>query len=201
MGNMKTVLSKAILAGVFINIAATIYLSIPNKIAGALMFTFGLFAVLVTQSNLYTGMAGYYPMKSLSTLITALCGNIIGCFGYSWCYSLTANNTTLQPLAYSLCESKFNNTFISILVSSMLCGALMFLAVDTFKKNSNIIGAIVVVLCVSGFILSGFEHSIANISYIALAEYPMDLDVFFKFILMVVGNFFGAMMTRLIVEN
>ena len=198
---IKTILPKAILAGIFINIAATIYLSIPNKVVGALMFTFGLFAVLVTQSNLYTGMAGYYPIKSASTIITALCGNAIGCFIYSGCYSFTASHLNIQPLAYNLCANKLENTLISMLTSSILCGALMFLAVDTFKKSKDIIGAIVVVLCVSGFILAGFEHSIANISYLALAHYPINLDVCFKVIVMAIGNFIGAFATRFVVTH
>lgn len=201
MDKIKTVLPKAILAGMFINIAATIYLSIPNKIIGSLMFTFGLFAVLVTQSNLYTGMAGYYPIKPISTIGLALCGNFLGCLIYSSCYSLTACSLNIQPLAYTLCENKFANEPISILISSAFCGALMFLAVDTFKKNKDIIGVIVVILCVSGFILAGFEHSIANISYVALGQYLISIDVCFKLILMVAGNFIGAVITRLFVEN
>lgn len=202
MYTIKTILPKAILAGVFINIAATIYLSIPNKIIGSLMFAFGLFAVLVTQSNLYTGMAGYYnyPFKPASHLIVALFGNAIGCFAYSLCYSLTASSTNIQPLAYALCENKFGNTLISIFISSIYCGTLMFLAVDTFKKNKDIIGIMVVILCVSGFIITGFEHSIANISYIALAQYPITVDVIFKVILMAFGNFIGAIIARFIID-
>ena len=77
----------------------------------------------------------------------------------------------------------------------------MFLAVDTFKKNKDIIGVVVVILCVSGFILAGFEHSIANISYIGLAQYPINIDVCFKLILMVIGNLMGAVATRMFTEN
>lgn len=199
MYTIKSILPKAILAGIFINIAATIYLSIPNKIVGSLMFTFGLFAVLVTKSNLYTGMAGYYnyPFKPASHLIIAFAGNAIGCFAYSICYSMTAASADIQTLAYNLCDNKFGNTAISILISSIYCGALMFLAVDTFKKkHEDIIGIVVVVLCVSGFIIAGFEHSIANISYLALAQYPISLDVIFKLILMALGNFVGAIGLR-----
>lgn len=201
MERLTSILPKAILAGIFINIAVTIYLSIPNKIIGSLMFTFGLFAVLVTQSKLYTGMAGYYPVKPISNILLALMGNIIGCCLYSGVYSLTLGYTNIQPLAYSLCEIKFSAEPISIFAASILCGVLMFIAVDTFKKNKNIIGVIVVILCVSGFILAGFEHSIANISYIALAQYPMSIDVCFNLILMVAGNFIGAVITRLITDN
>jgi formate/nitrite transporter FocA (FNT family) len=201
MNKIKTVLPKAILAGMFINIAATIYLSIPNKIIGSLMFTFGLFAVLVTQSNLYTGMAGYFPNRSALEIIIAFVGNTIGCLIYSLSYSFTASSANVQPLAYTLCENKFANSSISILISSIFCGALTFIAVDTFKKNKDIIGVVVVILCVSGFILAGFEHSIANISYIALAKYPISLGVCFKVMLMAIGNFIGAVIVRKLAKS
>lgn len=191
-------IKKSIMAGIFINIAATIYLSVPNKIVGSLLFTFGLFAVLVTNSNLYTGVVGYANKNSAIHLLLILFGNITGCLIYSTLYSLTSNYNIIQPIAKNLCETKFNISPLSIFVSSIFCGVLMFIAVDTFKQNKNVIGVIVVILCVSGFILAGFEHSIANISYIALSQ-RFNTDVFFKIILMIVGNGIGSVLTRLLI--
>ena len=99
MEKWKPFLSKAILAGIFINIAATIYLSTPDKVVGSVLFTFGLFAVLVTQSNLYTGMAGYFPIKPIKDIAVALIGNIVGCVLYSVCYSFVASSQKLRPIA------------------------------------------------------------------------------------------------------
>ena len=193
-------IKKSIMAGIFINIAATIYLSVPNKIIGSLLFTFGLFAVLVTNSNLYTGVVGYANKKSAIDLLLILFGNITGCFIYSTLYSLTSNYNIIHPIARTLCETKFNTSALSILVSSIFCGVLMFIAVNTFKQNRNIIGVIVVILCVSGFILAGFDHSIANISYIALSK-QLNIDVFFKVIIMIIGNGIGSVLTRLLISN
>ena len=201
MEKIKIFLSKSILAGIYINMAATIYLSVSNKVIGSILFTFGLFAVLVTQSNLYTGMAGYYPIKPIKDIILALIGNIIGCILYSVCYSFVDNCKNIKPLAYSVCDTKLSAPLISTFFASVFCGMLMFIAVDTFNKNKNIIGVIVVILCVSGFILAGFEHSIANISYIGLAQYHITLDVCLKILIMITGNFIGSVLVRLLIEN
>ena len=57
--NMAETLKKAIAAGFMIGIGAVIYISCENKIAGALLFTVGLFAVCAFGMNLFTGKIGY----------------------------------------------------------------------------------------------------------------------------------------------
>lgn len=195
-----TLLYKAVLAGIFINIAATIFLMVENKVVGALLFTFGLFSVLVTQSNLYTGMAGYFPQRKWWELLIVFVGNGIGCVAYSFGYSLTGSHQAIYERVYNLCTNKFSAGWLGIFVMSMCCGALMFLAVDTFKKNRDVVGVIVVILSVSGFILAGFEHSIANMAYLALAQYPLSVEVIGKLLLMGVGNLIGAVLLRKMME-
>ena len=46
-----------ILAGISIAIGGTVFLSLDNKVLGALFFTVGLFAVCTFGFNLYTGKA------------------------------------------------------------------------------------------------------------------------------------------------
>lgn len=191
---------KAVLAGIFINIAATIFLSVENKVVGALLFTFGLFGVLVTKSNLYTGMAGYFPERKWWELIVVFIGNGMGCAVYSLGYSLTTSHEKIYDRVYQLCEAKFSAGIAGIFVMSICCGALMFLAVDSFRKNRDIVGVVVVILSVSGFILAGFEHSIANMAYLALAKYPLSMCVILKLLLMGVGNLVGAVALRKMIE-
>ena len=48
-----------------------------------------------------------------------------------------------------------------------MCGVLMYTAVVVWKETSNVFSnALITVLCVSVFILSGFEHCIANMVYL-----------------------------------
>ena len=54
MNRIKTFV-YAILAGVSIAIGGTVFLSVENKMIGALLFTVGLFTVCTFGFNLFTG--------------------------------------------------------------------------------------------------------------------------------------------------
>ena len=65
---------------------------------------------------------------------------------------------------------KLNDSYISMLILSVFCGMLMFLGVDLFKTIENYIGKVLsVTFVVMIFILSGFEHCIADMFYFNLA--------------------------------
>lgn len=50
---------KSILAGIMIGISSTVYLSVNNKIIGALLFSIGLFMICSFKMYLFTGKVGY----------------------------------------------------------------------------------------------------------------------------------------------
>ena len=68
----------AVLAGAAIGIGGIVFLSLENKIVGALMFTAGLYSICVHGLNLFTGKVGYAveQPKSIS-LIWSLSGWVI----------------------------------------------------------------------------------------------------------------------------
>ena len=49
----------AVLAGICIGIGGTVFLSCESKIAGAVFFCVGLFAICTFGFNLFTGKVGY----------------------------------------------------------------------------------------------------------------------------------------------
>ena len=53
----------SILAGIAINIGCVIFLSIENKVIGAVLFAVGLLTVLAFGLNLFTGKAPYLCKK------------------------------------------------------------------------------------------------------------------------------------------
>ena len=76
---MAETLKKAIAAGFMIGIGAVIYISCENKIAGALLFTVGLFAVCAFGMNLFTGKIGYViSNKNKPNCIVIWLGNFLG---------------------------------------------------------------------------------------------------------------------------
>ena len=58
----------AVLAGIAIGIGGIVYLSLENKVAGALLFTVGLYTICAHGLNLFTGKVGYLVQQELSVL-------------------------------------------------------------------------------------------------------------------------------------
>lgn len=96
---------------------------------------------------------------------------------------------TLNQAAQAIAQNKLSDNWASILFLSIGCGIMMYLAVKGYQDNPN---WLLVVLPVMVFILSGFEHSIANMFYFAMAgEYS--LKAFGYIGLMLVGNAIGSL--------
>ena len=95
-------LVKSILAGIMIGIGATTYLSLENKIVGSVLFSIGLFVILIKELNLYTGKVGYIFNNNLSYLkevIITLIGNFMGTFLVGSILKLTRISSIIAPEA------------------------------------------------------------------------------------------------------
>lgn len=180
---MKTNLIKSILAGIFIGIGCNIYLSCDNKYIGSLLFTIGLITILYFSFNLYTGKVGYIlnnNSKYIITLLIILLGNIIGAIFIGL---LFPNN-----LAIILCNNKLSLSYYNILIKSIMCGLLIYIAVDSYIKNKNIL---LTIFCIPTFILSGYEHSIADIVYFSMAR-MFNIQTILFLIIVILGNAIGS---------
>ena len=71
---------KSIGGGDLIGLGCTIYLSCPNKIVGAFLFSIGLLMICYYQLNLYTGKVGYvFTNRNIRwNIIPIYFGNFIG---------------------------------------------------------------------------------------------------------------------------
>ena len=159
---------KGIYAGIMIGIGGTIYLSMSSKVLGAIFFSIGLMMICIFNMNLYTGKIGY----------------IINNTRYAY----------LSETAREISMIKINDSIISILILAMFCGILMFLAVDNYKKNkSDFAKYLGIFMCVIVFILSGFEHCIANMFYFSLASLWSTKSLWY-ILIMIIGNSIGAIL-------
>lgn len=185
---------SAVAAGIGIAIGGTVYMSLDNKIAGALLFTAGLYAIVLNGLHLYTGKIGYLVNEKnkgsygVLLLLTWL-GNLAGtCLAAA---ALTATRVSgLSETAAGLCETKLGDTPVSVFFLAVFCGILMYVAVDGFKEKGN---PLILFLCVSVFILSGFEHCVANMFYFAMAGAWSAKTVLYLLI-MTLGNSLGGML-------
>lgn len=163
------ILILAILAGAAIGIGGCVYLSLENKVAGALMFTVGLYTICIHGLNLYTGKIGYVvnqPVSYCLDLLVIWLGNLLGTFLAA--YAMQATRIfAVSEKAKTMCEVKVNDSLFSLFVLGIFCGFLMFVAVDGYKSTKN---PVILFMGVATFILCGFEHCIADMFYFSVAH-------------------------------
>lgn len=175
---------KAILAGICISIGCNVYLACDNRYIGAILFATGLMTILLFELNLYTGKVGYIVDNKpdfIKVVGIILAGNITGCICTGLCFP--------SELATVLCENKLQIPLIDVFYKSIMCGLLMFIAVDAYKTHKTFVPAI---FCVATFILSGYEHSIADIAYFVMGR-AIKLESLIFILLVIIGNAIGGM--------
>ncbi|PWL40762.1 MAG: formate/nitrite transporter [Clostridiaceae bacterium] len=187
----KMVLSYSILAGCMIGLAGVVNLSVDNKFIGAFLFSFGLITILAQGLFLYTGKIGTINLSCEWVLLPIIIlGNFIGTNIIAWGVRFTRFGEILNQNAQIIAQNKLADSWFSILLLSIGCGIMMYLAVKGWLENSD--SWLIVILPVMIFILSGFEHSIANMFYFAMAgEYS--LKAFGYIFIMLIGNAIGSL--------
>ena len=194
------ILIKSILAGIMIGIGGTIYLSLDNKIVGSILFAIGLFIIVVYSFNLYTGKIGYlinnFNKKYISELIITLIGNFIGTYLVAFAI-LNSRINNISEKARILSDIKLNDSVISILILSIFCGILMYIAVNSYKTSKDVFGRYIpIFMCVIVFILCGFEHCVANMFYFSVVRSWSFKTILYTFI-MILGNSIGSILIAL----
>ena len=169
---------NAILAGLFIGIAGTVCMAVPNAVMGAFLFGFGLLTIVSYGFKLYTGAVGYLAIQGknapryLLELLIIWLGNLAGCFTVGFLVRQTRSFPGFAERVANVCAAKAGDSFVSWLILSFFCGILMYVAVETFKRKEELSATVrvpVLFLCVAIFILSGYEHCIANMYYFSAA--------------------------------
>ena len=198
---METI-KKSIAAGAAIGIGSTIYLSVENKIVGALLFSLGLFLVCSFGMFLFTGKIGYViSNKNKPNCAVIWLGNFIG--SAIVCAAVRFASPKLHETAAKMVEAKLDKSLIAIAILAFFCGVLMYVAVENFRSNPNTVSGITgIVLCVSVFILSGFEQSIADMGYMVYSISSIkQVPSYLLFLLVVsVANGLGALAIRFLTE-
>ena len=192
-------LIKSIFAGIMIGIAGTVYLRVDNNIVGSFLFSIGLLVICMYGMNLYTGKIGYIFINSFNyiyELLITIAGNFIGTFLVAKLVLLTRFKD-VSDKALEIVNLKLNDNLLSIFILSILCGVLMYIAVNNYKKINNEIGKYsCIFMCVMVFILCGFEHSVANMYYISVANL-LSLKSLLYILIMILGNSVGSILIAL----
>ncbi len=180
------------LAGVMISIGCAVYLACQNKYVGAIMFSVALLTICYKGYNLYTGRIGFivnsHSKDDFQGLLLGLLGNTLATMAFGALLGLAL--PSLKETAIIVVGAKLTQTFVSALIRATFCGILMYIAVSLYREKKTIVG---IVFCIPVFILSGFEHSIADMGYFAVAG-EWSIKGFGYIWTIILGNSIGAML-------
>ena len=215
-----------ILAGAAIAFGGILYLAartlIPSdfivspNLIGALLFPVGLLLVCYFKFNLYTGKIGIafrnkkIDKKGLNVfewLAWILLGNAVGAIALGlviyllglifpeWSYFMLA-----QSVAQSRAMSFTFLGFFNMMLRSVFCGMLVYIAIYLFNNLPTEFGKVAgVVTAIAFFVYAGFQHCIANMFYLAAAGLWNAITLV-GLLLCILGNSAGALLLDLFVK-
>ncbi len=188
--------ADGIAAGLMITIGCAVYLACEVKYVGAIFFAVALLTICLKGYSLFTGKVGYLPEShskdDVEALLLGLLGNAVATCGAGFVLGLTMPG--LKSAAIAAYDAKLTQEWYQTLVRAIFCGVLMYVAVSTYKENKMLAG---IFFAVPAFILSGFEHSIADMGYFGISG-QVSAQAFSFIVIVLVGNAIGGVLLPLI---
>lgn len=185
---------KAVLASICILLGCIVNtqcIKAGNNLAGAILFALGLITVCTYGLDLYTGKIGYVRSnKNYIGMLKMLVVNLVA--GYILGYM--SRDVVATEVVKGITDAKLEQNMIKTIIASYFCGMVMFLAVDMYKKD-NTLG---IFFGIPAFILSGFEHCVANAIYFGMAG---NIACLMYLIINVVGNTVGSIITEVLINK
>ena len=191
----------AIGIGGLLNIVANTYLvpEIAAKIIGSLLFPIGLSLVCFLDLNLFTGKIGYLIDSDKSFILKLLfiyIGNIIGSLIFGgWAlvvFKGELHETVLAIASKKLFELSFR-PIIKVFGGSVLCGALVYIAVFSYKTFKQVYFKLIgIFLAIGLFVFLGFDHCIANMFYFTYSWSWKNPVAYLNIAIVTLGNSIGA---------
>lgn len=195
-----TTITNGIFAGIFIALGgfaaaagshAIDNFSIARLISG-MIFPVGLILTIFCGAELFTGnilicVAVFEKKIKLRSMLRnwtlVYIGNMIGAviigllIGYSG--MLDSNSGSLGGYVLKAATQKVNLEFTEVLIRGILCNILVCMAVwGSYSTNSTAGKFLTIHITILAFIVSGFEHSIANMYYLTVGVFAKAIPEF-----------------------
>ena len=168
--------------------AAWFYTDQPGtaKLLGSFTFATALILIVLLGSELFTGSnlvmgVGLYegtvsPGQAARLWITCWFGNLLGILLLALLFAGSGASRELMSSYLALTvPGKLNAAWYEFILKGALCNLCVCLGVLAGLKMKSESGKIIVIfLVIAAFILSGFEHSIANMAVFALYTLLVD---------------------------
>lgn len=186
---------KDILSGILISLGCYIYLKLGG-IAGAILFAFGIITIVGLNISLYTGIAGTDNkfIDKMEVLFMNIIGSIIGGI------LILLSDPNIHDTAYTLCINKMDTVWLMSFVKAILCGIIVDISVYLSKVKNSFIPLLIGIPL---FILSGFNHSIADTVYFVIGGLSegYTLKFLIYYVLCITGNYIGCNFRRIFIKE
>ena len=201
---MVNTLRSSIFAGIFIGTAGFGFLASGlqgqyGSLAGAVLFSLGLLAVVGYKLKLYTGTAGFIKKNEVGRLFLILLGNILGCLMLGLLARVSPMD--IQGAAQKVLELRLKTGALNCGLLGIGCGLLMTTAV-TFARQKHYLPLL---FAVPLFIICGFTHCVADAFYYLCV--PVDfmkahaLEILGVYGCIVLGNLIGCNLYRIVLPK
>lgn len=214
--NFKKISLLAIFAGLFISFAAFSFVVVNTgmqslnktyaKFISAICFSFGLFAVVVSGAELFTGnilMLQALLKREISLKKVFRNWTLVYIFNFLGCiltavliYFSGLLNSDMQKFLHNICIAKTTAPFLELIFRGIGCNIFVCLGVwMAFACKDRISKFFSCMICIILFIICGFEHSVANMFYLFLSFMKNDItfiSIFYDLIPVTIGNILGG---------
>lgn len=183
---------NSILAGGIIAIGGVLNLKFGG-IAGAVLFSVGLFVILTRRLSLFTGKLCNINNTGPIELLVVWFGNLVGATMVAGLFIAT-RLVDLSSTAQTLIQVKADD-LLSVFILGIFCEFMINVAVYPFKKSmSDLFKIVSLFFGVITFVLLGFEHSVANMFYSTFYLFTTGWSWSLVWIILIstVGNIVGA---------
>lgn len=183
-------------AGFCIGLGGAVFLLQAEKLVGAVLFCIGLYTICEMKFHLFTGRVCYaleQPLWSWLQFPVIWLGNWLGTGLAANLLRCTRAGANAQKAAQLLVQTKNADTLLSLFVLGVFCNVFVFIAVEGFKSFPLALGKYLAIFVgIPVFIMSGYEHSIADMFYYFMAG-QMDQEALLRLLVITGGNICGGL--------
>lgn len=207
---------RAIMAGVFVGAAMIFSNAVTNtflesdpafgKFMAAIVFSLGVLLIIFVGGELFTGnnltmMFGVLEKRVSwkqvgQVWLVSYFGNFIGCIILALFFALAGVAGTKEYYE-TIMEGKMALTLSEIFFRAIMCNFFVCLAgLCGVKCKGESVKFLMIVMCIATFVISGFEHCIANMANFATAlflgyKYHIG-ELIVRLLVATAGNMFGG---------
>ncbi len=190
---------KGLLAGFILAIGITAYIATKGAISGLVLLAISFCIAFAFGFPTYTAkICGLVEGKisELLDLIVIALGNLLSIYCFAKLLLMTGKGANYRAAAYSFSMARLDDSMLSLMISSILCGIVIAVAIYAFNKfkDNHLLGYAFLIAAVCMFVLGRLEHSIIT-TYCFTLSRVWSLNVVGRFICIALGNAIGGIVT------